>query len=174
LWGIRIAVLVALVPVVLYAVARLVGLVGIPETLDGAVGHIRSYNPGLPETATFDLRATRELAALARIDTSLARVRGIDATASAQLRQVVGRIRTDLQPLLNRTDVNVPRLVGSLDHLGEAVASVRDPSTTPRPRCTAIEPGWPAPSTPRAVARQVHTAGRSARRSADDVSGPRR
>jgi hypothetical protein len=164
---------VALVGLGYYLAPRIVGLVRIPEVLDGAIVHMRSYNPGLPETAAFDRRATAELAALDRIDAALARVRTTDATASVQLRGLVDQIRNEVQPLLGRTDVDVASLVGSLDRLTRALAGVREPLGD---AATALHGGRARLTETiriaRTVAAQVRSARRSGQRSADDVSGP--
>lgn len=173
--AVRVVVAAAVIGAGFYLEPRVVGLVQIPEVLDGAITHIRAYNPGLPETAGYDERATGELAALGRVDAALAHVRTTDATVLLQLRDVVGQIRTGVQPLLGRTDMNVASLVRSLDQLTEAIAAVQDP----------LDDAATALHTDRArlaraidiadsIAGQVRIARRSARSSADDVSGPSR
>lgn len=170
---VRVAVAAAMVGAGFYLEPRVVELVQIPEVLDGAITHIRSYNPGLPETAGYDEQATEELTALGRVETALAHVRTTDATVLMQLRGVVGQIRTGVQPLLGRTDVNVASLVGSLDQLTEAIAAVQDPlDDAARALHTDRSRLARAIDIADSIADQVRDARHSARNSADDVSGP--
>lgn len=177
--GVRTGLVVAawlalLVPAAFYLAPRVVGLARLPETLDGAIGHIRAFTPRLPATAAIDDRATAELAALDRIDAALARVRGTDAAVVARLTTLVGQIRTEVQPSLDRTDLDVAALVGSLGELSGALEEVQSPlddaATALRHDRARLDHALGIATS---VAEQVRSARRSARRAADDVSGPR-
>lgn len=173
--AIRVVVVIFLLPLGYYLGPRLVGLVELPDVLDSAAVHMRSYNPGLPEVAGFDRQTTAELAALDRIDAALGQVRAIDAASSASLRSLIAQIHGDVLPTLGRTDIDVDALVGSLDRLTRALRDLRDPVAHAasglhhdRDRlANAIDIA-------RAVAAHAHSARQAAVDAADDVSGPPR
>ena len=171
----RSAAVVALIPVSVYLVPRVVDLVRVPDVLDEAIAHAYAYNPRLSEIAAFDERTTAELGALDRIDAALARVQSTSTTASARLGTLVERIRSDMQPLLERTDANVASLVGSLDRLDTALVAVQDPVDDANKALSGDRSRLAhALRTARATVKEVRAARAAAQRSADDISGPGR
>jgi chromosome segregation ATPase len=173
--ALRSAAIVALVPVSVYLVPRVVDLVRVPDVLDEAIGHAQAYNPRLPEVAALDTRTTADLSALDRIDAALARAQSTNATAAAQLAMLVERIRSDIQPLLDRTDANVVSLVSSLDRLDTALVAVQDPLDDASKALSGDRARLAhALRTARESVKQVRDARAAAQRAADDVSGPDR
>ncbi|MGQ0482866.1 MAG: hypothetical protein ACT4O0_17805 [Pseudonocardia sp.] len=158
-----------------FLVPRVLDLVRLPDVLDEAVGHARSYNGLLPETAAFDERATAELAALDRVEAALARTRSTNEQVATELRATVTAIRAEALPLLGQTNIEIAALVGSLDRLHDELAALPEPL---HDAATAVADGRHgldhALRTARQIAQQVRAARESAARAADNVSEPAR
>ena len=173
--ALRTAAIVALIPVSVYLVPRVVDLVGVPDVLDEAIAHSHAFNPRLPETAVLDDRTTAELAVLDRIDAALVRAQSTNTTSTGALGTLVERIRSDIQPLLRHTNANIAVLVGSLDRLDAALLAVQDP-VDDASKALSSDRARLAHTlrTARATVKEVRSARAAAQRSADDVSGPGR
>ena len=171
----RLMGVVALVPLSAYLVPRAVDLVRIPAGVDEAIAHAQAYNPRLSATAVMDLRSADELDSLDRIDAALARVHTTNTMVAGHLRTLVSQIHGDVQSLLDRTDVNVASLVGSLNHLHAALEAIQAPVDGAN-AAVAVDRARLARAldTAEATARQVTQARRAAQHSARDIAGSSR
>jgi hypothetical protein len=123
----RAVVVLLLVALGFYLVPRAIALVEIPTASKEALDHGRAYNPRILVIVEHERNTLAALAALDRIDAALVRVRRTDAEVAEQLRTLVGQIRTQVQPVLNRTNDQVQGLLGSLDDLQAQLSSLTDP-----------------------------------------------
>jgi hypothetical protein len=114
----RAVVVILLVPLGFYAIPRAISLVEIPTAFDESLDHGRAYNPRIVAIVDHERNTLAALAALDRIDAALGRVRRTDAAVTGQLQTLVGQIRTQVQPVLNQTNVQVDGLLSSLDEPG--------------------------------------------------------
>jgi hypothetical protein len=171
----RAILILLLFPLAFYLAPRAVALVRTPTNLNESLEHGRAYNPRIVVIADHERNTLAALAALDRMDAALARVRRTDAEVADQLRTLVGQIRIQVQPVLNRTNAQVCDLLGSLDDLEGQLNSLTDP--VHRIGGTVIgdrEELGRILARAHLIAGEVHRARESARSGADNVAGPSR
>ncbi len=169
----RALLILLLVPLGFYVIPRAIALVQIPTKFDESLDHGRVYNPRIVMIVEHEWNTLTALAALDRIDAALGRVRRTDAEVAAQLRTLVGQIRTGVQPVLNRTNTRVNDLLGSLDDLEAELSGLDDPVQDIRHTVTEDREKLDRILVrARQIAHEVDRASESARSAADNVAGP--
>jgi len=169
----RAVVVILLVPLGFYAIPRAISLVEIPTAFDESLDHGRAYNPRIVAIVDHERNTLAALAALDRIDAALGRVRRTDAAVTGQLQTLVGQIRTQVQPVLNQTNVQVDGLLSSLDDLEVQLTSLTDPVQRVRHTVRGDREKLDRILVrAQHIADDVHRAGESARSAADNVAGP--
>jgi hypothetical protein len=173
--GIRVVLILALVPLSIYLLPRVVHLVETPTNLDQAAAHGDAYNPRLVAVAAQEDKTLDEMPALDQMNAALARVRGTDKQVAGQLTTLIGQIRGRVIPVLGATNNQVRYLLSSLDTLDCSLHNLNGPvdniSATvrnDRARLAGIL------TEARSTAGKVDRARGSAEAGANNVAGPTR
>lgn len=169
------ALVVSLLPVGAYVVPRVVSLVTSPEGMQESIDLGASYNPRIARVVELEGKTLEQLAALDRIEPSLARVRGTVASVDDKLGGIVAQISDDVQPTLDASVREVDKLLVALGQLRASLAAVGRPvdeidRTIAEARATMDRILAEA----RMTGADVQRARTSAANSADNVSGPRK
>jgi len=122
----RTVVVLLLIPLAFYVIPRAIALVELPTAFEESLDNGRTYNSRILVIIEHERNTVAALSALDRIDADLARVRRTNADLAEQLRTLIGQIRTQVQPVLNRTNAQVEDLLRALDDLRAQLSSLAD------------------------------------------------
>lgn len=172
--AIRLLLVLALVPLSFYLAPRVINLVVTPDRLDQTIVHANAYNPGLHQLVEHEKVTLASLKQLDSVDASLRDVRATVAKVNGELVELINRIRTDVQNVLDLSNAQVETLLARLATLesrlsglngpiGEAAEAVQQNRAQ---LARIIKEG-------RATGSDVDAASDSANNSADNVDGGR-
>lgn len=169
----RVALLVTVIPIlVFYLAPRVIDLINLPFRLDHSVASAQRYNPALHAIVEHEEQTVNALDVVNRMQQSLTEVQVTDSSVSTELNTLIAQIRTNVTDTLSTSNQSLNELIHELNTLAGRIDSLRTPARMVDGAVTQNKQALGSVlSSVRSTADKVARTSKSARSSADHLSG---